>query len=326
MKTRITTLLGIDVPVIQGGMAWIAEAHLAAAVSNAGGVGLIAAGAAPVEWVEEQIDLVRTLTDRPFGVNIMLMNPNAAQIAALLAEKRVPVITSGAGSPGKYMESWKEAGCIVMPVVASTALAKRMERAGADAIVAEGSEAGGHIGELTTMALVPQVVDSVCVPVVAAGGIADGRGMAAAFMLGAEGVQMGTRFLVAEECRAADAYKDKVLGAKDVDTIVTGRSTGHPVRGLKNPFARSMKQREDEGIEAEEFERLAAGSLRRAVFGDVDAGSVMAGQCAGLVDRRQSTADILHEVVSEANRLLSVGPEELFDLNARREGRCRLDG
>lgn len=307
-------------------MAWVAEARLAAAVSNAGGLGIIAAGAAPTSWVEEQIDLIRTLTDKPFGVNIMLMNPNASEIADLLAAKRVPVITTGAGSPGKYMDAWKAAGCIIMPVIASTAHAKRMERAGADALIAEGSEAGGHIGEMSTMALMPQVVDVVEIPVIAAGGIADGRGMAAAFMLGAEGVQMGTRFLVAEECHAADAYKDKVLGAKDIDTIVTGRSTGHPVRGLKNPFARSVRQREDEGIGVEEFEKLAAGSLRRAVFGDVETGSLMAGQCAGLVDRRQTSEQIIDEVVAEASRLLAMTAEQIIEANASRSARSRING
>lgn len=309
MQTALTELLGIEYPIIQGGMAWVADAHLAAAVSNAGAIGVIGSGAAPVEWVEEQIDLVRSLTDKPFGVNIMLMNPQAPQIAELLADKRVPLITSGAGSPTAYLMRWKEAGCIVVPVVASSTQARRMEKAGADAVVAEGNEAGGHIGELSTMSLIPMVVDAVSIPVIAAGGIADGRGMAAALALGAEGVQMGTAFIVAEECRADQAFKDKVVAAKDIDTIVTGRSTGHPVRALKNPFAREIRQRETHGISLEEFEHATAGSLRRAVFGDVETGSLMAGQCAGLVSCCRTAREIVEETVAEAEGVLRARAE-----------------
>ena len=246
MKTRVTELLGIEVPVIQGAMARIANASLAGAVSKAGGLGIIACGGAPLEWIEEQVSLVRSMTDKPIGANVMLMDPNAAEVAKLLADLRVDVIATGAGSPANYMEMWKEAGIKVVPVVASTALAVRMERLGADAVVAEGTESGGHIGELTTMALVPAVCDAVSIPVIAAGGIADGRGMAAAFALGAEGVQLGTRFLTVEECTIADAYKERVLKAKDSDTIVTGRGSGHPARCLKNRFARSVRKLEED--------------------------------------------------------------------------------
>ena len=230
MKTRITELLGIEAPVVQGAMARIADASLAGAVSEAGGLGIIACGGAPLEWVEEQVRIARSMTDKPIGANVMLMDPNAGETAELLAKLRVDVITTGAGSPANYLQMWKDAGIKVVPVVASSALAARMERLGADAVVAEGTEAGGHIGELTTMALIPAVCDAVSIPVIAAGGIADGRGMAAAFALGAEGVQVGTRFLTVEECTIADAYKERVIAAKDADTIVTGRGSGHPVR------------------------------------------------------------------------------------------------
>ena len=243
MKTRVTELLGIEYPIIQGGMAWVADHHIAAAVSEAGGLGLIAAANAPAEWVREQIREAKKLTDKPFGVNIMLMSPSADEVAKIVVEEGIKVVTTGAGSPEKYMEAWKAAGVKVIPVVASVALAKRMERVGADAVVAEGTESGGHIGQATTMTLVPQVVDAVQIPVIAAGGIGDGRGMAAAFMLGAEAVQMGTRFCVADECVIHDKYKDRILKAKDIDSEVTGRSHGHPVRGLRNMFPSGSTRR-----------------------------------------------------------------------------------
>ena len=298
MKTRVTELLGIEVPVIQGAMARIANASLAGAVSKAGGLGVIACGGAPLEWIEEQVSLVRSMTDKPIGANVMLMDPNAAEVAKLLADLRVDVIATGAGSPANYMEMWKEAGIKVVPVVASTALAVRMERLGADAVVAEGTESGGHIGELTTMALVPAVCDAVSIPVIAAGGIADGRGMAAAFALGAEGVQLGTRFLTVEECTIADAYKERVLKAKDSDTIVTGRGSGHPARCLKNRFARSVRKlEEDMEHNGDELEQMYLGSLRRAIEGDVDNGSMMAGQVAALVHERKTAAQVIDELV-----------------------------
>ena len=284
MGKNITELLNITYPVIQGGMAWVAEYHLAAAVSEAGGLGIIAAGAAPVEWVRDQIRKVKEITDKPFGVNIMLMNPQADDVARILVEEGVKVVTTGAGNPEKYMAMWKEAGMKVIPVVASVALAKRMERCGADAVIAEGTEAGGHIGEITTMVLVPQVADAVSIPVIAAGGIADGRGLAAAFMLGAKGVQMGTHFVVAKESVVHQNYKDSIIKAKDIDTKVTGRSTGHPVRGLRNAMTKEYLRKEAEGASAEELELFAAGGLRKAVVeGDVKMGSLMAGQSAGLV-------------------------------------------
>ena len=286
-------------------MAWVAEHHLAAAVSDAGGLGLIGAANAPAEWVREQICKARELTDKPFGVNIMLLSPYADEVAQVVAEERVAVVTTGAGNPGKYMALWKEAGIKVMPVVASSALAKLMERAGADAVVAEGCESGGHIGELTTMTLVPQVRDAVSIPVVAAGGIGDGRGMAAAFMLGAEGVQMGTRFIVADEAVVHENYKNKVIAAKDIDTQVTGRSTGHPIRVLKNRMSREYLRLEEEGASFEQLEQLTVGGLRRAVTeGDVTEGSVMAGQIAGLIKKRQSCREIISEMMEETEKLL----------------------
>lgn len=322
METRVTQLLGIEKPIIQGAMAWIADARLAAAVSNAGGLGIIACGSAPLSWVEEQVALVRELTDKPFGVNIMLMNPEAPELAELLARLQVPVITTGAGSPAAYIERWHEVGCKVVPVVASTALAKRMERCGADAVIAEGCEAGGHIGELTTMALTPAVCDTVSIPVIAAGGVADGRGMAAAFVLGAEGVQIGTRFLVAEECGIHDAYKQKVLSAKDSDTIVTGRKNGHPVRALKNKFARKVRAMEnDEAVSFEDLEAALAGSLRKAVLGDIDEGSLMSGQVACLVNRTQTAAEIIDELMDELQRWGGVSLEERLACNAQRSWR-----
>lgn len=298
-NNRICKVLGIKYPIVQGGMAWIADASLAAAVSEAGGLGIIT-GTAPIEWIRAEIRKVKKLTDKPFGVNVMLMTPHAADVAKLVCEEKVPVVTTGAGSPGKYMEMWKENGVKVVPVVASVALAKRMEKLGADAVVAEGCESGGHIGQLTTMTLVPQVVDAVNIPVLAAGGIADGRGMAAGFMLGAEGVQMGTRFLVAKECTVHENYKQKVLKAKDIDTEVTGSSTGHPVRCLRNKMSRVYKKLEKEGASAEKLEELGTGALRKAVVdGDIDNGSVMAGQIAGLVNKEQTAKEIIEEIMKE---------------------------
>ena len=305
MKTEITKLLGIEYPIIQGGMAWVAEYHLAAAVSNAGGLGIIAAGAAPAEWVREQIREAKKLTDKPFGVNIMLMNPSADEIAKVVVEEGVKVVTTGAGNPEKYMKEWKEAGIKVIPVVASVALAKRMEKCGADAVVAEGTEAGGHIGELTTMVLVPQVRDAVGVPVIAAGGVADGRGMAAAFMLGADGVQIGTHFVVTKECIVHQNYKDCIIKAKDIDTRVTGRSTGHPVRALRNNLTMEYLKKEAEGASAEELEMLAAGGLRKAVVdGDTRTGSLMAGQSAGLVKEECTCKEFIERITAEAIALM----------------------
>lgn len=318
MKTRVTELLGIEAPVVQGAMARIADASLAGAVSEAGGLGIIACGGAPLDWVEEQVRIARSMTDKPIGANVMLMDPNAAQTAELLAKLRVDVITTGAGSPANYMQLWKDAGIKVVPVVASSALAARMERLGADAVVAEGTEAGGHIGELTTMALIPAVCDAVSIPVIAAGGIADGRGMAAAFALGAEGVQCGTRFLTVEECSVHEAWKEKVLKAKDSDTIVTGRGTGHPVRGLKNKFARECRKIEMAATSGEELEGMYAGSLARAVAGDVENGSVMAGQVAALVTERGTAAGVIADMVREAEALAGRSLDELAELNSRR--------
>lgn len=307
MKTRVTELLGIEKPIIQGGMAWVAESHLAAAVSNAGGFGLIGAANAPADVVRNYIHEARELTDKPFGVNIMLMSPFAEDIAQLVTEEKVAAVTTGAGNPEKYMAQWKAAGIKVIPVIASVALAKRMERVGADAVVAEGTESGGHIGQATTMTLVPQVVDAVQIPVIAAGGIGDGRGMAAAFMLGAEAVQMGTRFCVADECVIHDKYKDRILKAKDIDSEVTGRSHGHPVRGLRNKMTREYLKLEAEGASFEQLENLTLGGLRKAVVeGDTDNGSVLAGQIAGMITKRQSCQEIVDEVMDQAEILLKI--------------------
>ena len=305
MKTKVTELLQIEYPIIQGGMAWVAEHHLAAAVSEAGGFGLIGAASAPPEIVREEIRKAKELTDKPFGVNIMLLNPNADEVAKIVVEEGIQAVTTGAGNPEKYMPMWKEAGVKVIPVVASVAMAKRMERYGADAVVAEGMEAGGHIGNQTTMALVPQVVDAVNIPVIAAGGIGDGRGVAASFMLGAEGVQMGTRFVVADESIVHDNYKDRIVKAKDIDSVVTGQSTGHPVRCLRNQMTKEYIKKEQEGVPFEELERMTLGSLRKAVMdGDILNGTVMAGQIAGLVSKRQSCKEILQEIMTEAEKLL----------------------
>ena len=307
MKTRVTELLGVEKPIIQGGMAWVAESHLAAAVSNAGGFGIIGAANAPAEVVRNYIREAREMTDKPFGVNIMLMSPYAADIAQVVVEEKVAAVTTGAGSPEKYMEQWKAANIKVIPVVASVALAKRMERCGADAVVAEGTESGGHIGQATTMTLVPQVVDAVSVPVIAAGGIADGRGMAAAFMLGAEAVQIGTRFCVSDECQIHENYKQRILKAKDIDSEVTGRSHGHPVRGLRNKMNREYLKLEAEGASFEQLENLTLGGLRKAVVeGDVDNGSVLAGQIAGMITKRQSCQEIVDEILTQAEQLLKV--------------------
>ena len=311
---RICKLLGIEYPIIQGGMAWIADASLAAAVSEAGGLGIIT-GTAPIEWIRDEIRKAKKLTNKPFGVNIMLMSPHADEVAKLVCDENVQVVTTGAGSPGKYMEMWKEHGVKVIPVVASVALARRMEKLGADAIVAEGTESGGHVGQLTTMALVPQVADSVEIPVLAAGGIGDGRGIVAGFALGAEGVQIGTRFLVAKECTVHQNYKNKVLKAKDIDTEVTGRSTGHPVRVLRNKLAREFNKLEKEGAPVEDIEKLGEGALRKAAKdGDVDYGSVMAGQIAGLVNKEQTCKEIIdkgEEILKmPIKELLFNGPED----------------
>ena len=306
MNTRITELLGIKYPIIQGGMAWVAESTLAAAVSNAGGAGLIAGGAAPIDYLREQIRRAKSLTDKPFGVNIMLMSPNAEDLAQLIIDENVKLVTTGAGNPGKFMDAWKAAGIKVIPVIPSVALAKRMERAGADAVIAEGTESGGHIGEITTMCLVPQVADAVEIPVIAAGGIADGRGIAASFMLGAEGVQVGTAFLASEECKIHENYKKLVVDAKDTDSIVTGRFTGHPCRGVKTRFAKNLLTFEREGGSPEEFEQITLGSLRKAaVDGNIDEGSFLCGAIAGMVNEIRPCKDIVETMFSQAEKLLN---------------------
>ncbi len=306
MKTGITKLLNIQYPVIQGGMAWVAEHNLAAAVSNAGGLGIIGAASAPADIVREEIRKCRQLTDKPFGVNVMLLNPNAEEVAEVIVKEGVKVVTTGAGNPAKYMDMWKTAGVKVIPVVASVALARLMERGGADAVIAEGMESGGHIGQTTTMALVPQVCDAVKIPVIAAGGIADGRGMAAALMLGAEGIQMGTRFVVAKESIVHDNYKNKIIKASDIDSAVTGMSTGHPVRCLRNKMTRQYLDMERSGADFMELEKLTLGSLRNAVIdGDVTDGTVMAGQISGLIDVEKSCKDIIEETVREAKHFIT---------------------
>ncbi len=307
LNTRITELLGIRYPIIQGGMAWVAEANLAGAVSKAGGLGVIGGANAPGEVIREQIRKAREITSNPIGVNVMLRSPHVEDVAKVVIEEKVEVVTTGAGNPEKFMKAWKEAGIKIIPVVASVALAKRMERSGADAVIAEGTESGGHIGEATTMTLVPQVVDAVSIPVIAAGGIGDGRGIAAAFMLGAEAVQMGTRFLVAEECICHANYKERVIKAKDIDSAVTGRSHGHPVRQLRNQMTREYIEKENSGASFEELEYLTLGSLRNAVMdGDVKMGTVMAGQIAGMVSKEQSCEEIIQELVSQTKELLKI--------------------
>ncbi len=305
MKSRVCDLLNIEYPIFQGAMARISDASLASAVSEAGGLGIIAGGTAPVEVIRAEVRKAKELTNKPFGVNIMLLSEFADDIANMVCEEGVKVVTTGAGAPGKYMEMWKAHGIKVIPVVPSVAIAKRMVRSGADAVIAEGTESGGHVGELTTMVLVPQVVDAVDVPVIAAGGIADGRGMAAAFMLGAEAVQIGTRFLTAHECTVHPNYKQKVLGAKDIDTVVTGRSTGHPVRTLKNKLSRKFIELEAANASVAELEQLGVGALAKAVVqGDVEFGSVMAGQVAAMVNKEQSCKDIIQGLFHEANQLM----------------------
>ncbi|WP_066501802.1 enoyl-[acyl-carrier-protein] reductase FabK [Abyssisolibacter fermentans] len=304
IKSRICDLLNIKHPILQGGMAWISDAQLAAAVSNAGGLGIIAAGNAPVDLVRAEIRKAKQLTDKPFGVNLMLLSPYAEEIAQLLIEEDVEVVVTGAGNPGKYLKEWKSKGIKVIPVVASSALAVRMERSGADAVIAEGMESGGHVGKITTMSLLPQVVDSVNIPVIGAGGIADGRGLAAAFLLGAEAVQIGTRFLVANECQVHDNYKARIIKARDTDTVITGRSTGHPVRIIKNKLAKEYIRLEKEKASVEEIEELGKGSLyNAAILGEMDRGSIMAGQCAGMIKKKQSSKEIIEEIYSEALEL-----------------------
>ena len=306
MQTKLTKLLGIQYPIIQGGMAWIADASLASAVSNAGGLGIISAMNADADWVRAEIKKCRTMTDKPFGVNIMLMSPHVEEVAKMVAEEKVPVVTTGAGNPSRFVKMWKEAGTVVIPVVASTAIARMVERAGVDAVIAEGGESGGHVGDLTTMALVPQVVDAVKLPVVAAGGIGDGRGMVAAFALGACGVQMGTRFLVADECTVSEEYKKKVLAAKDISTMVTGKRLGHPVRAIKNTYMNSYAKLEaNSNIPDEELEQFGVGSLRKAAKeGNAEEGCFLAGQIAGMVKKRQPAKEMIEEIMAQAEQMM----------------------
>jgi enoyl-[acyl-carrier protein] reductase II len=309
MKTKITELLDIEYPIFQGGMAWVANASLAGAVSQAGGLGTIGAANAPADIVREEIKRTRVLTDKPFAVNIMMMSPFVDDIAQLVIDEKIKILTTGAGLPSKYMKDWINAGIIVIPVVPSCGMAKMVARSGAAAVIAEGGEAGGHIGDLNTMALVPQICDAVDIPVVAAGGIADGRGLAAAFMLGASGVQMGTRFLVAKECTIHRNYKDKILSSKDIDTMTTGKKLGHPVRALKSPFTRAFLKNENDSTKTlEELEAFGAGALRKAVIeGDEKEGCFMAGQCCGLVKKEQTAEEIIKEITSQAEDLLKGG-------------------
>jgi enoyl-[acyl-carrier protein] reductase II len=310
IKTRLTDLLCIQHPIIQGGMAWVADAHLAAAVSNAGGLGIIASGSMPPELLRQEIRLCRTLTDKPFGVNLILMAPETEERVRVVAQERVPVATTGAGNPGKYIPAFKEGGCLVLPVIPSVTLARRVEERGADAVIIEGTEAGGHIGEITTMVLLPQVVDAVEVPVIAAGGIADGRGLAAALVLGAEGIQMGTRFVATKECTVHERYKEMIVKARDRDTLVTGRSTGHPVRVLKNKLAQLFMKLEASGAPLEELEMLGVGKLRIASReGDIDNGSVMAGQIAGMIKDIPTVAEVMERTLRQAEEILmNLGP------------------
>lgn len=307
MNTRITQLLGIEYPILQGGMAWIAESTLASAVSNGGGAGIIAGGSAPIDYLREQIRKTKSLTNKPFGVNIMLMSPNADDLAQLVIDEKVSFVTTGAGNPAKYIKAWKDANIKVIPVVSTINLAKRMERSGADAIIAEGTESGGHIGDNTTMCLVPQVVDAVSVPVIAAGGIADGRGVAASFMLGAEGVQVGTRFLASEEVQINPVYKELVIKAKDTDNIVTGRFTGHPCRNIKTKFSKKLQTFERDGGTPEQFEEITLGSLRKAVQdGNIEEGSFLCGAIAGMITDIKPCADIIKEMFNQAEKLLKL--------------------
>ncbi|MCH5296864.1 MAG: enoyl-[acyl-carrier-protein] reductase FabK [Ruminococcus sp.] len=308
ISTVINENLGLEFPIFQGGMAWVADASLAAGVSNAGGLGLIAAMNSNGEQLREEIRKCKELTDKPFGVNIMLMSPFADEVSDVVIEEGIKVVTTGAGNPGKYMAKWLEAGIKVIPVVPSVALARKMEKSGAFAIIAEGGESGGHVGDLTTMALVPQVVDAVSIPVIAAGGIADGRQIAAAFMLGAVGVQVGTRFLVAEECTISQEYKNKILKAKDIDTVVTGKRLGHPVRAIRNSFTREYTKAEYNSSEVsdEELENMGIGRLRRAVReGDVSNGTVLAGQVASMVKKEQPAREMVEEMFTQAEEVLN---------------------
>ncbi len=307
MKNRITELLGIEKPILQGGMAWIAESTLAAAVSNAGGAGIIAGGSAPIDYLRAEIRKCKELTDKPFGVNVMLMSPNAEELAKLVIEEGVSFVTTGAGNPGQYIAAWKEAGIKVIPVVPSVALAKRLERIGADAVIAEGTESGGHIGQNTTMCLVPQVVDAVNVPVIAAGGIADGRGIAASFMLGAEGVQIGTRFLAAEECQIHENYKNAVIKAKDTDNAITGFYSGSPCRCIKSKYTKKLQEMEKMAAPPEDFEALTVGSLRKAVVdGNTDEGSMLCGLIAGMINEVKPVSTIMNELSEQAGKLLGM--------------------
>lgn len=312
IKSRICEILGIRYPVFQGGMAWVADASLAAAVSNAGGLGLISSVNAGTEAVRNEVRKCKQLTDKPFGVNIMLQAPNAGEIAQMVIEEGVKILTTGAGSPSQYMAAWKEAGISVIPVVASVALALKMQQIGATAVVAEGAESGGHVGELHTMALIPQVVDALDIPVIAAGGICDGRGAAAAFMLGADAIQVGTRFLVADECTVSQVYKDKILKATDISTIVTGKTLGHPVRSLKTPFSKNFAKMEaDPNVKPEEILAFGTGALRKAVKeGDLN-GSYMAGECAGMVKKAEPAKDIIEDLIGGAERLMACAANKL---------------
>ncbi|MBI2874456.1 MAG: enoyl-[acyl-carrier-protein] reductase FabK [Firmicutes bacterium] len=305
MNTAICRLLGIEVPLFQGGMAWLATWELASAVSEAGALGQIGAGNAPPEWVRQQIRKMKETTDRPFGVNIMLMSPHVKEVVQVVVEERVPVVTTGAGNPGVYMEAFRSSGAKVIPVIPSVALAKRLERLGVDAVIAEGTESGGHVGELTTMAIVPQVVDAVDLPVIAAGGIGDGRGMAAALALGAEAVQIGTRFVCAEECIAHPRYKDAIMTADDRATVITGRTTGHPVRAIRNKLTREFEAAEKRGATVEELEALGAGRYpAAAIYGDVERGTILAGQIAGMVKEIMPARDIIDQIVAEAHAMI----------------------
>ena len=309
-KYIICDMLNIQYPVIQGGMAWVADADLAAAVSNAGGLGLIGAGQMPGEPFLKEIRKAKTLTDKPFGVNVMLMSPFVEEIMDIIVAERIPVVTTGAGNPGKYIKRLKDIDAKIFPVVASVALAKKMERMGVDGIIAEGLEGGGHVGDLTTMALLPQVVDAVGIPVIAAGGIADSRGVVAAFALGAQGVQIGSLFVVAKECNAHQNYKDMVLKAKDRSTVITGHSTGHPVRVLKNLFTRQFEELERQNAPVEDLERLGAGKLRLAVVdGDVEYGSVMIGQIAGMIDEQMTCVEIMQKLMGNVDAVVARLPK-----------------
>ncbi|MGM0499147.1 MAG: enoyl-[acyl-carrier-protein] reductase FabK [Bacillota bacterium] len=305
LKTELCDLLEIEKPIIQGGMAWVATGELAAAVSSAGGLGIIGAGNAPADVIEKEIEKVKELTDKPFGLNIMLLSPFADDIIELAIEKKVPVITTGAGNPGKHVKRFQEVGSKVIPVIPSVALARRMERLDVDAVIVEGTEAGGHIGELTTMALVPQVVDALDIPVIAAGGVADGRGLAAVLSLGAKGAQIGTRFVCSEECTASMEFKQAIVGARDRDAVVTGRSTGHPVRNLKNKLTKELDDLEKQGVDPKKIEEIGSGKLRDAVIdGDVKEGSVMAGQISGMISEIKSVKEIIEEIMEDAENTI----------------------